>query len=100
MTEYTDNMKAADDMHHYGFAIVAIAGGFVLVGDVIRSGGEILISRSATLRSWGTTKGLGELYEGPTKKTELDPEGEVIAPYGQVLKIIPVSDSWDKHLTK
>ena len=51
MTEYTDNMKAADDMHHYGFAIVAIAGGFVLVGDVIRSGGEILISRSATLRS-------------------------------------------------
>ena len=54
--------------------IVIAQRGWVFVGDVIRSEGELVIEDAAVVRRWGTTQGLGQLAEsGPTEETRLDP---------------------------
>ena len=55
------------------YKIVVCMQGFVLVG-VLEDDHEqgIVFSRAAVIRQWGTTKGLGELADGPTSKTITD----------------------------
>lgn len=53
--------------------IVILQRGWILVGDISRDANEITVSLACVIRRWGTTKGLGELYDGPTPKTVLDP---------------------------
>jgi hypothetical protein len=59
-------------------AIVAAPYGWVFVGEVTRNdAGGIDMVDAKNIRRWGTTKGLGELVNGPTKETVIDPYGDI-----------------------
>ena len=77
--------------------------GFVLVGKA-----EIdpdlafhwKLSPCRTIRVWGTTEGLAELQDGPTKDTVLDKVCTERVPFRSVIKIMEVDDKkWKKHLS-
>lgn len=59
---------------HHGKYICILQRGWVFVGDLYRKGHECTLTNAACVRTWGTTKGLGEIAEnGPIKdKTILD----------------------------
>lgn len=59
--------------------IVVLQRGWVLIGRVTSTEDQVLIQSASVVRAWGTTKGLGELRNGPTSKTVLDPCGDVEA---------------------
>lgn len=52
--------------------IVVLQRGWVMVGYFERTGNDCKLSKASIIRSWGTTKGLGEIATGPTKDTKLD----------------------------
>ena len=55
--------------------IVILQRGWIKVGRFYQDGVNCRLENCATIRSWGTTKGLGEIaFGGPTSKTVLDPE--------------------------
>ena len=72
----------------YGQQIVVLTAGFVYVGDVERNGDMLFITRARNIRRWGTTKGLGELCNGPLETTILDECGDVIAPMNSVIHLM------------
>lgn len=58
--------------------ILVLQRGWIIVGNVHDDpeSDELTITKSAAIRLWGTTKGLGEIaLNGPTSKTVLDPAG-------------------------
>jgi hypothetical protein len=58
--------------------IIIAQRGWVFIGDVSRSGDDVVITDASCIRRWGTTKGLGEIAaNGPNKSTILDPMGTV-----------------------
>lgn len=58
--------------------IVVADRGWVFVGDCEdHSDGTVTIHNAHNIRIWGTTKGLGELVDGPTKDTKYDVYGTV-----------------------
>lgn len=60
--------------------IVVLQRGWVVVGDVSSDGEDrIKVENASVIRSWGTTKGLGQLVDGPTPSTKLDKAGTVRA---------------------
>ena len=60
--------------------IVIAQRGWVFLGDVRKEKENFVIANASIVRSWGTTKGLGELAtKGPIKdKTILDPCPDII----------------------
>ncbi len=72
-----------------GQNIVVLDRGFVYVGDVSREGDFIIISNAKNIRKWGTTRGLGELVNGPLTSTVLDPVGSMMAPLKALMHLIP-----------
>lgn len=53
--------------------IVILQRGWVMVGYFSRNGNDCKLECASVIRSWGTTKGLGEIAEGgPTSSTKLD----------------------------
>ena len=74
--------------------IVVLDRGFVYVGKVADEGENLRITNCRNIRRWGTTKGLGELVNGPTDDTVLDTVGEVIAPKRAVIHHIVCSRDW------
>jgi len=70
--------------------IVVLDRGFVYVGDVTLDGDFVLIKNAKNLRVWGTTKGLGELRQGPLSGTKLDDVGTVRAPLRALISLIDV----------
>jgi len=55
------------------YKIVVCMSGWILVGAVEDEHEQsIVFSRAATIRRWGTTKGIGELSIGPTPETVYD----------------------------
>lgn len=79
-----DAMKCVDE----NVKIVVLVRGFVYVGNVTKEDDYLVISNAYNLRSWGTTKGLGELVSGPTSSTKLDHTGTVRAPFRAVISVI------------
>jgi hypothetical protein len=80
----------------YGFHIVVLDKGFVYVGNLSWDGGWGTIKDARNIRYWGTTKGLGQLRKGPTKKTKLDDSGDVIFPFQMLVLCIPTKASlWE-----
>lgn len=78
-----------------GIFIFVCDRGFVVVGEM--DGRETLpfswhLSKSRTIRRWGTTEGLAQLKDGPLAETKLDVVCERTLPQRSVLDII--------HLTK
>jgi hypothetical protein len=58
--------------------IIIAQRGWVFVGNVERSGDDVIINNAKCIRRWGTTKGLGEIaLRGPTHDTVLDDMGTV-----------------------
>lgn len=72
-----------------GQHIVVMDRGFVYVGDVSCDDRFVRITGAKNIRSWGTTRGLGELRNGPLESTKLDEVGEVVAPFRAVMHFIP-----------
>ena len=73
--------------------IVVLDRGFVYVGRVEIEKDFVVIGNAKNIRFWGTSKGLGELVNGPLKDTKLDPIGTVKAPMRAVIAIIDVVES-------
>jgi len=81
-------------------AVAVLTQGFVYVGEVTVNKDSVIIRRSAAVRRWGTTKGLGQLADsGPTKETQLDPAPDVYVPIHSLVHLISCSgEAWANHL--
>lgn len=54
--------------------IVILQRGWNMIGRFERNGNDCKLHNASVIRSWGTTRGLGELAQnGPTSNTKLDP---------------------------
>ena len=73
--------------------IVVLDRGFVYIGRVSMDDQFVTINKAQNLRQWGTTKGLGELVNGPLPGTKLDPVGTVKAPMRALISLIYVEQS-------
>lgn len=88
------NGEAKTDTPKIGTQIVVLDRGFVYVGKVSLNGETLTINNARNIRRWGTTKGLGELVDGPTPNTKLDQVGKVIAPMRAVIHLIQCNKDW------
>lgn len=78
-----------------GTAIVVADRGFVYVGHAEIEDDWCVVKNAHNIRVWGTTKGLGELVNGPTARTKLDAVGTVRIPMRAVISIINVNtEKW------
>jgi len=77
-----------------GKQIVVIDNGFVHVGDCTLTSEFLRIDNCKNIRIWGTTKGLGQLVNGPTKDTKVDDCGLVLVPRGRVVFFLAVASGW------
>ena len=58
--------------------IVVAERGWVFVGDCTdNEDGSVTIENTQNIRRWGTSRGLGELVNGPLTNTKYDPYGTV-----------------------
>lgn len=73
--------------------IVVLDRGFVYVGRVTLGEDFAVIAGAKNIREWGTTKGLGELVNGPLANTVLDEVGTVRAPLRAIIHMIEVEQS-------
>ena len=79
--------------------IVVLQRGWVYVGFYSRDKSECVLDNSKCIRSWGTTKGLGELISGPTSSTKLDDAGTVkFHRISEILTLDCEEEKWKKHL--
>lgn len=80
--------------------ICVLQRGWVVVGKFTQRGSECRLTNASVVRTWGTTKGLGEIaQEGPTSKTVLDKTPDVVFhELVGVFQIICKADKWEKHL--
>lgn len=68
--------QGAPDLGHSQGAIriVILQRGWIYVGKFYSEGNECRLENASCIRTWGTSKGLGELASnGPTDNTKLDP---------------------------
>ena len=81
--------------------IVVADRGFVYIGvmsPVTAESAFVELNKAQNIRVWGTTKGLGELVNGPTSSTKLDPVGTLKIPMRAVISIISVDSTKWKSL--
>lgn len=52
--------------------IVVLQRGWIYIGRFERNGNDCKLHNAYNIRTWGTTKGLGELVNGATSSTKLD----------------------------
>lgn len=77
--------------------IVIAQRGWVFVGRVVPEGDEFVIYDARNIRRWGTTKGLGELVNGPLPATQIDPYGTVRVHHLAVVACIDVdAEAWSR----
>ena len=67
--------------------------GFVYIGFVEIDDNFLVIRNAKNIRQWGTSKGLGELVNGPLPSTKLDSVGTVRVPHHALLSLIDVEQS-------
>lgn len=72
-----------------GQHIAVLDRGFVYVGNVSREGEFLKLTDAKNIRRWGTTKGLGELVDGPLENTVTDHVGQVLVPFKALIHLIP-----------
>ena len=80
------------------YRILVLQRGWVIVGRYVERGDECCLYDAAVIRRWGTTKGLGELIDGPTPSTTLDKCGEVRAHKLSVVLHLIASKKWETVL--
>lgn len=72
--------------------ILVMTNGWVLVGKF--DADKQLLEDAKTIRRWGTSRGLGELKNGPLAQTKLDPLGDIAINNVQVLFSLEVGGKW------
>lgn len=78
-----------------GNTVITIADrGFVWVGKTTVSGDFATIENAKNIRIWGTTKGIGELRDGPLTSTKTDECGTVTIPMRAVIGFIKCTRDW------
>lgn len=96
-----DGVEYAPLQQEGDIKIVILQRGWVMVGRFERKGSDCKLSNASVIRSWGTTKGLGEIAEGgPTSTTKLDKcYGVVEFDYLTVVATLSVNQKkWEKEL--
>lgn len=80
--------------------IVVLQRGWVMIGRYTQEGDNCLLENAYVIRSWGTTKGLGQLaLEGKQAGTKLDKAGQVSFHALTVVATINCVDTlWDSEL--
>jgi len=81
--------------------IVILQRGWAMVGKLEKNGSECKLHNASVIRTWGTTKGLGEIAkDGPTSNTKLDKcNGMVEFDYLTVVATIACNEqNWKKEL--
>lgn len=73
--------------------IAILQRGWVFVGRFSKIGQDCKLENAYCIRQWGTTKGIGELVEGPTSKTVLDPTPVVSFNEMTIVALIDVSEN-------
>ena len=81
---------AASGRTDHGWNIVVFVSGFVYVGAVETDDRWVYVANAANIRRWGTSRGLGQLTNGPLPETKLDPAGNVQAPLASLVHMIEV----------
>ena len=81
--------------------ITVLDNGFVFVcGELIHDGHSYTLTRARCIRLWGTSEGLGQLVNGPTKDTVLDHQIPIISvPDHAMIFTFQVSEVWASHLS-
>ena len=82
--------KDAQDGTKGDIKIAVLDRGFVYVGRVSFEGEFIILKDALNVRKWGTTRGLGELVNGPLSGTVLDKVGTVTATKKALMHLIDV----------
>lgn len=95
--------ECEDSITEYGGSEIKIAilqRGWVFVGRFSKEGSACKLTDAHNIRTWGTTKGLGELAEsGPTDSTKLDKVNDVsFHELGIVAMIDCNKTAWKKHI--
>jgi len=80
------------------YQIAVLDRGFVYIGRVKWNDDVLTITDARCIRRWGTTKGLGELVNGPTEETILDTVGTVHVPEHSLIHLIDVVESAWKNI--
>lgn len=79
--------------------IVILQRGWVMVGEFKQEGSKCSLDGTSVLRIWGTSRGLGELVNGPLPYTKLDPAGHVEFNELNVVASIRVNSAkWSKYV--
>ena len=79
--------------------IVVARFGFIYVGYVERKGDEVRLTKARTIISWGATKGLEELADGPTSNTKLSAPCPRGVPYFRGVRTLEADQGgWAKVL--
>ena len=80
--------------------IAILQRGWVMIGRFSKNGEECSLENAYVIRSWGTTKGVGELaLNGKQTNTKLDKAGSVTFHQLTVVALIDCVESvWDKEL--
>ena len=81
--------------------IVILQRGWVVVGRFSQDGSQCVLQQCSVIRTWGTTRGLGEIATGgPTTKTVLDPCPTLRFHELTVIATIDcVEDVWQRRLS-
>ena len=83
----------------HGLQIAVLDRGFVYIGNIVTDGEWCYIENAWNIRRWGTTRGLGELVDGPTSDTQLDRVGSVRVPFHVLHHLIAVKGAgWTSKL--
>ena len=79
--------------------IVVLQRGWVYIGRYSRDKSECRLDNAFCIRIWGTTKGLGELRDGPTSSTKIDKAGTVeFHRISEIMTIDCDEEKWKNHL--
>ena len=79
--------------------IAVLQRGWVYIGKYSRSGDMCTLENACCIRRWGTSKGLGELINGPTSNTVLDKAGTVEFHILTAVNLIEANgEKWNQHL--
>lgn len=72
MNEHKCECIHDDEVDTRDVRIVILQRGWIYVGVYSKKASQCFIDNGFNIRTWGTTKGLGELVNGPLANTELD----------------------------
>ena len=99
--DYVRKDSVPDRKYEGDVKIVILQRGWVYVGRFSQNNETMMceLNQAYCIRKWGTTKGLAELKDGPTKDTVLDPSGKVVFHLLTTIAIIDCDGGvWTKKL--